>query len=89
MTKAAEGHRWRLLTVVPWVVIGVVIGIVMVVLSSGASDSRDQSTYLSLGLVALSLVIAGAAVWLRYSFSRYLRYWRLRFIYEQRSGSSS
>ena len=50
------------------------------------SDGADQRAFLGqttyLGIV---LVIVGAALFVRYSLSRYLRYWMIRLIHEQRT----
>lgn len=89
--KGGSIERERQLTSVGLglVVVGAVLALLMVMLSSGASDSRDQYTYLSVGLFALILAIVGSVVWLRFSLTRYLRYWLLRLIYEERNRSGS
>ena len=66
-------------------VIGVGLGVVAIILSKGAADSRDVTTYVSLSILGLSLAVVGTALWLRYSLTHYLRYWLLRLIYEERS----
>lgn len=66
-------------------VAGIVVSVIMVFLSSSASDSRDSLTYLSGGLLGLTLAVVGVVLWLRYSLTHYLRYWLLRLIYEERS----
>jgi protein-S-isoprenylcysteine O-methyltransferase Ste14 len=88
--KGGSVERERQLTTVglALAVIGVVLGVVAVFISSGASDSRDQLTYLSMGILGLTLTVAGSVLWLRYSLTRYLRFWLLRLIYEQRQTDS-
>jgi branched-chain amino acid transport system ATP-binding protein len=50
-----------------------------------AAYPAEQFPYLiSGGLVGLGLIIAGAALFVRYSMTRYLRFWLLRMIYEER-----
>lgn len=85
--KGGSIERERQLTTVglALVVVGIGLAVVMVFLSSSASDSRDSLTYISGGILAFSLAVVGAVVWLRYSLTHYLRYWLLRLIYEERS----
>jgi uncharacterized membrane protein len=66
-------------------VIGIGIGVVAIILSKGAADQRDVTTYVSLSILGLSVAVVGAVLWLRYSLTHYLRYWLLRLIYEERS----
>lgn len=85
--KGGSIERERRFTTVGLVLLvaGLAIAVVMAFVSGGASDSRDQYTYLSWGLVGLILAVVGAAVWFRYSLTHYLRYWLLRLIYEERT----
>jgi len=53
--------------------------------SRGAEDPREQTDYLVLALPALLLGIFGVVMWARYTLTRYLRYWLLRTIYEERA----
>lgn len=71
-------------------VVLLVAGIVVVVVgwfgASGTSAVSDQIPYLiSGGMLGVGIAIVGAALFLRYSLSRYLRYWLLRSIHEQRA----
>jgi hypothetical protein len=53
--------------------------------ASGSGDLADQMPYLiSGGVLGLAVTFTGAALFLRYSLGRYLRYWLLRLIYEER-----
>ena len=85
--KGGSIERERQLTIVGMVlmVVGVGVAVLMVFLSSSASDSRDSLTYISGGILGLTLSVVGALMWLRYSLTHYLRYWLLRLIYEERS----
>ena len=89
--KGGSIERERQLTTVGLVlaVVGAVLALVMVFLSSSASDSRDSLTYVSVGVLGLALAVIGMVVWLRYSLTGYLRYWLLRLIYEERNRSGS
>lgn len=76
-----------------FLVIGLVLGAIGIVLiwagwfgASGESNTAKQIPYLiSGGVFGLSLVIGGAALFVRYSLSRYLRFWLVRTIYEDRA----
>ena len=50
--------------------------------SLGSSDPRDIQSLIILSLFMIGLVVAGAAVFLRYSLARFLRFWLLRQLYE-------
>jgi hypothetical protein len=68
------------------------VGIVLVIIgwfgASGTTDFSSQIPYLlSGGLLGLALTVVGAALFLRYSLARYLRFWLLRLIFEERSTS--
>jgi hypothetical protein len=53
--------------------------------ASGTTEFSSQVPYLiSGGVLGLLLTIVGAALFLRYSLGRYLRYWLMRLIYEER-----
>jgi len=52
--------------------------------ASGTTELSSQVPYLiSGGLLGLGLTVVGAALFLRYSMGRYLRFWLLRLIYEE------
>jgi hypothetical protein len=54
--------------------------------ASGSAIVGEQMPYLlSGGMLGVALMIAGAALFVRYSLSRYLRFWLVRDIYEQRT----
>lgn len=85
--KGGSIERERQLTTVgaALIVVGIGLAVVMAVMSGSASDSRDSLTYISVGILALILAVAGAVMWLRYSLTHYLRYWLLRLMYEERA----
>ena len=62
------------------------MAIVGILLVMSTSDAADQRAYASqtfwLGNI---IVIVGAALFIRYSFGRYLRFWMIRLIHEQRA----
>lgn len=66
-----------------------VAGLVVVVIgwngAAGTNVVSDQIPYLiSGGLLGIGLTVIGAALYLRFSLARYLRFWLIRLIYEQR-----
>jgi hypothetical protein len=69
------------------------IGIALAVLGAvqvGASGGSpaDQRAYLAQGsLMGLALIVAGAALFVRYSLGRYLRFWLIRLTYEGRANT--
>lgn len=63
-------------------VAGVVIALVAYQLSLDKADDRDIQSLTILAVSMLGLSVAGAAVFLRYSLARFLRFWLLRQLYE-------
>lgn len=68
-------------------VAGIVLAILAFVISGGQADTRDVLSTMILGLIGVSITVAGAVVFLRYSLGRFFRAWLLRLIYEQQSGT--
>lgn len=72
-------------------IVGVVVAIVAYVVASGQNsgdltiDNLEHNEHTILALVGLAVSVVGAAVFLRYSFSRFLRFWLLRQIYENQA----
>jgi phosphate/sulfate permease len=81
-----------------WLVVGIVLmvgGIALAFGSYSASqnvtatpgtnvDLLDSNSYLALAITGLAVTAAGGFVFLRYSLARFMRFWLLRQIYEQR-----
>lgn len=67
-------------------VIPVVLAVVGILLVASTSDAADQRAFASqtfwLGNI---IVVIGATLFLRYSLGRYLRFWMIRLIHEQRA----
>jgi hypothetical protein len=47
-------------------------------------DLLDSNSYLALAIAGVAITVAGGFLFLRYSLARFLRFWLLRQIYEQR-----
>lgn len=87
--SSSEGEQ-RLL------VLGVVLGLAglalaiyggIQVMNSGGS-AADQRAFTATGsFVGIALVIAGAALFVRYSLARYMRFWLIRMTYESRANT--
>jgi hypothetical protein len=61
---------------------GVVLAFVAYQLSLAKDDPRDIDSLQILAVAMLALAVVGAAVFLRYSLARFLRFWLLRQLYE-------
>lgn len=63
-------------------------GLLVILLSykgaTAATDLRDQMELLILAVLGLGLVLVGMAVFLVTAMQRFLRFWMLRLVYEQR-----
>ena len=62
--------------------VGVVVAFLAYQMSLGKDDSRDIQSLQILAVAMLALAIVGAAVFVRYSLARFLRFWLLRQLYE-------
>jgi hypothetical protein len=82
--KAEAEQRWTIVGLVG-IVLGIAIAVLAYFSSTGQSDTRDVISSMILALIGVSVSIAGAALFLRYSFARFLRFWLLRLIYEQQN----
>ncbi len=52
-----------------------------------AGDALEQGDSLALTILGVGIAVVGAIVWARHSLSRYLRYWLVRELYEQRAST--
>lgn len=70
-------------------IVTMVVGFVVIVGcwygASGESEPYVQLPYLISSLLGVGLIIVGCALFMRFSLSRYLRFWLVREIYEQRA----
>jgi len=86
--RGARANRERLLLILG--VLGLMAGVGMAVFggfqASGTSNTSDQVAFLATGtLIGLALVIASTAIFVRYSLARFLRFWLIRLVHENRT----
>ena len=85
-TPADTGERNYLVVGIVLLVIG--LGLIFAGYwgASGTGLLAEQIPFvLSGGFLGVGVMIVGAALFVRYSLSRYLRYWLIRTIYEERA----
>ncbi len=81
------GERGLLITSIVLMIAGAVIDLVAYLNSQGQDQIGDVNELIILALFGVTLTVIGAALFIRYSFGRFLRYWLIRLIYEVRSDS--
>lgn len=87
-TRGANADRERNMFVVGWValVLGILVAVFGGIQASGTTNAADQWAAIATGsFVGLALVVFGAAIFVRYSMSKFLRFWLVRLVHEQRS----
>ncbi len=86
--KGSSNRRERalLVTGAALLVAGVGVALLGAAQAVGTTDAADQlAAIASGGLLGIALVAAGAAVSVRYSQARFMRFWLIRLLYEQRA----
>jgi hypothetical protein len=65
-----------------------IVGAVIAIIAYAQAQSADRQEYIFryqiLAGIGLAVALAGAVVWIRNSVTRYLRWWLIRMVYEQR-----
>ncbi len=74
------GSQWGIGLTIVGFVIAVIAFFSALDSSSTLSNLRSQI----FAVIGVGVAIVGVAVWLRNSLTRYLRYWMIRLVYEQR-----
>ncbi len=85
---SGNDRRWSLAGLLIMVV-GVVVAIVAYSTSTSMSDDRDILSAIILAVFGLTVVVAGAAVFIRYSLTEFLRFWMLRMLLQQADDEST
>jgi uncharacterized membrane protein YhiD involved in acid resistance len=86
--RGANGSRERLLLVLGVLALvgGVLAALFGGIQASGTTKAADQWAAIATGsLVGLALVVLGAALFVRYSLGRFMRFWLVRIVHERRS----
>jgi hypothetical protein len=66
------------------IVVGFVVAFISWWSAYNAGSFEDIHRAAIFALIGVGIAIVGAIVWLRNSLTRYLRYWLIRLVYEQR-----
>ena len=66
-------------------VVGVAVGVYAYALSHGTTDALQQRDAIVIAILGVSLTVAGAALFVRYSVAQFLRFWLARLTYEQQA----
>jgi hypothetical protein len=67
--------------------VGLVLAIIGYFMSHGTTDPLEQNDAQLLAIVGLTLAVIGTGLYVAFSLTRYLRYWLVRLIYEQRDST--
>jgi hypothetical protein len=79
-----------------WLVLGIVVAVAGIALAifwaiqvgEYGGDPANQRAYMAQGsFMGIALVIVGAALFVRYSLARYMRFWLVRLTYESRANT--
>jgi uncharacterized membrane protein YidH (DUF202 family) len=66
-------------------VVGILVNVLLYMSSLNIDDQRDIQSNIILGLGMAAMSVVGAALFLRYSLAKFLRFWLLRQLYEGQS----
>ncbi len=81
--KAEAEQRYTLLGLIG-LGAGLAFGLFAYFTSTGTAATNDILELVILAMLGVNLSIIGAALFLRYSVARFLRFWLLRLIYESK-----
>ena len=87
--KGGRADRERVLVILAVLatIAGFIVTVVGITGVRNASDQLEQGDSMSLTILGVGIAIVGVVVWARCSLSRYLRYWLVRDLYEQRAST--
>lgn len=87
-TPGDSSERTYLLAGIVLMIVGAVLIFAGYWGASGTASVAEQIPYvLSGGFLGVGVMVVGAAMFVRFSLSRYLRFWLIRTIYEDRAQS--
>ena len=81
-TGSASRERGLMILGVLLMLAGAIGAFLSYVSTRNLSDARDIQGQIAFGLFFVTLVVAGAALFIRYSIAAFLRMWLLRQLYE-------
>lgn len=87
--KGGRADRERVLVIlgVLATIVGFIVAAVGLTGVRNAGDQLEQGDAMSTTILGVGIAIVGAVLWARYSLTRYLRYWLVRDLYEQRAST--
>ncbi len=85
---SGNDRRWATAGLVVMLV-GIVVTIIAYVVSTNQAVLADVVESVVLAAIGLALVVAGAAVFVRYSMTEFLRFWMLRMLFQESEADTS
>lgn len=86
--SSASGERTLVLLGIAALVVGTALAVVGGIQASGTTNQADQRAFMATGsFIGIALVIVGAALFVRFSLARYLRFWMVRMVHESRANT--
>ncbi len=64
---------------------GIILSIIGYAVSHGTTSRLTQNDAVTIAIIGVTVSVAGAAIFLRYSMAQFLRFWLARFIFEARN----
>lgn len=83
----AESERWLLIAGVLALGVGLLLTVIggAMVVNTTENVAANQRAFMASGtFLGIALMIGGAALFVRYSMARYLRFWLIRLVHESR-----
>jgi hypothetical protein len=84
--RANPERTWLRLSITG-LVVAVVIEIIAWLGSHGTDDARSQRDYIIVALLGLTVAVVSTGLFVVFSLTRYLRYWLIRLIYQDREST--
>jgi len=87
--SSSQGEKRLLILGVGLVIAGVALAIFGAIQVGAVGDSpADQRAYMAQGsYLGIALILAGGALFVRFSLARYMRFWMIRLTYESRANT--
>ena len=87
--SSGQGEQRLLVLGVVVTVVGIALAILGAVqVGQSGGSPADQRAFMAQGsFMGLALIIAGAALFVRYSLARFMRFWLIRMTYESRANT--